>query len=374
MRRFVLVLSSMGLLTVPTVAGASTRLGANPDDYYPSGSVVGCAPQSYSPCSFVNLHSNNPDVQVASPIDGVITLWRMQGICCNPSDSTTRSISLATFVPAATDPGPGQSYSQYVKKTDGPTVTTPVGQTLNGSTLEIPVRVPIAAGERPGLILEYSTSISSDPVTGVYSAYQPSINNSAYAGQGAWNYNVQVEPDADHDGYGDETQDCDPLNASRNEPDGSCTILYPPPPPNPPAIIDPGGKCETACGGGVIFTKPVVYPRYWGNDPSFFYMAVNCPASNSEPCGGYVTVTKPKKSGKAGVGIAGRAKTEIVGKAKYLVKPGKKAQVKLKLSKAAKATLKSKGKLKVQILITPNSGDRQVLSKTLVYKKTSGKH
>src|SRR3954451_11593267 len=219
MRRFALAVTILGVLSVPAVATGSTRLGPDLSVYYPTGSSISCNLAPYTPCTYANMQCNNSQSLAASPIDGVITSWHFKAGLA--PDTSTKAITLQILVPAPNDGTSG--YGWITRKGTGPTVTVPAGQTLNGNIpVDVPTRVSISAGDEVGIVADYGVSVFGIPINNGpnSAAYFYNGFDYGFSGGGAWSTNVQVEPDADHDGYGDETQDCDPLNASRNEPDG----------------------------------------------------------------------------------------------------------------------------------------------------------
>ncbi len=101
--------------------------------------------------------------------------------------------------------------------------------------------MPIKAGERVGVMADDAFFISVYGPAGVTST--DVANGYVDRGEGygtarpnvAWGFNVEMEPDADGDGYGDETQDCSPGDPAKQ---GDC----PPPvmPSSPPPLS--GGR------------------------------------------------------------------------------------------------------------------------------------
>ena len=95
---------------------------------------------------------------------------------------------------------------------------TPTANVLN----TYPVRIPVQAGdvigetntadykcqrEAPGYAYHF---LAADPAVGSVEAYDS-------GGLGQLDLSARLEPDADNDGFGDETQDCDPADPSRAE-------------------------------------------------------------------------------------------------------------------------------------------------------------
>jgi hypothetical protein len=157
--------------------------------------------------------------------------------------------------------------------------------------------------------------------------------------------NVDVEPDADGDGFGDESQDCYPQDPARS---GSCpsTPVY-----IPSNAVAVEGPCQGICGGGGVagFSGPIAVPQ--GGDGSRVYIPLTCPANAAQPCGGFLVVTE-QQAKKASAAKKRRALARV----KFSVKPGKTKKVLVKLSKAGRKLLKRKGRLKVVLTIKPNEG------------------
>jgi hypothetical protein len=185
---------------------------------------------------------------VTAPDDGVVVRWRIK----------TRS--LVTPV-ALRITRPGTSNTRTGAGT-GPTVTP-----ATNSTSSFDVRLPIKAGDALGIdCCEDAFLGAFSTLTGAHHrSWFPRLEDGASprASFDA-NYellmNADVEPDADSDGYGDETQDRCPGRAG---PDGGCPFPSPPPPggggsepPAPPELtLDAKNKqrvkrlkTEVGCG------------------------------------------------------------------------------------------------------------------------------
>ena len=200
--RFAALVAAGGLLALgPATAGAATTLGQSP----PSAG----APQ---PCDTSGLFgdliqlSDSTGNPYTVPEDGVITAWRTS------LSAGTMIAKLRVFALNQTE-----------------TAVTPVGESAveaiaAGGRSEFPTRVPVAAGELLGLALNAgaddqgcaTTTSSAEDVVGV--ALSGPIGQSETLSTAAPNVLINVaatlEPDADHDGFGDETQDActsDPL-------------------------------------------------------------------------------------------------------------------------------------------------------------------
>jgi hypothetical protein len=130
----------------------------------------------------------------------------------------------------SSDPNQAASFKVFSKQ--GDLQFTVVGTTpfvsLRSSTLEtIPARIPVSGGEVIGMYTSDSAgdscSFSGGENAGGFALEEPYLagdpqpgSSVTINGQGNARLDVQatIEPDADHDGYGDETQDLCPTNAS----------------------------------------------------------------------------------------------------------------------------------------------------------------
>ena len=243
------LLASMVVLVAAPSAMGSVRLGP---DLTPVGDGLGygCQPGTYSPCTFVNLHSTNPAVLDAAPSDGVITKWRFRAGCCTEKQTESLAMTLKTFRPGVLDGSGG--YPHIVPVRTGPSfVLEPGSQVIADPAVELPARVPIAAGERIGIVADDPIAFASYAVPNVSMAFiasgyfdQGEAYGTSYATAVA--INADIEPDTDGDGFGDETQDCHPGDATQS---GDCSppvVALPPPPPRSSA--NRGRAKATAAG------------------------------------------------------------------------------------------------------------------------------
>jgi hypothetical protein len=196
---------------LPAAAPAAVTIGSNlagtgADNlgaYCPSGGV----------CTGTNL-SLPPGSTAAnglvSPINGVVVRWRVK------SGSSGNPVTLRVLRPAggATFTGAGTS--------------TPAA-TASGISGFFPTRLPIRAGDSVGLNIANSalvwanTAGANGLVWGSLNGYPAGLadgGTAAGAAQGNKELLVQavVEPDVDGDGFGDETQDGCPADATRQAP------------------------------------------------------------------------------------------------------------------------------------------------------------
>lgn len=160
-----------------------------------------------------------PGVTLGSPQDGVIVRWRArrgQGPGALPADT----ITLRVLRPTGTA-------NEFTAAGTSDAEAVPAGGSDPISVYEFPTRMPIKAGDRVGL----GTSTGSFPNREIPgAAYLVRIGaladgQTATFAAGAFAdravlINADIEPDADADGFGDETQDLCPTDPTKQ---GDCT-------------------------------------------------------------------------------------------------------------------------------------------------------
>lgn len=156
-----------------------------------------------------------PDRQLASPLDGVITRWRIKYF--GGPQQAFESYQLRVLRPVAGGGWLGAGMSPFV--------AFPVFSNPAGEVKETGVRLPVRAGDMLGLdaadgqdsSFETLYAFAPRPDASLYS-FSPQIRDGEERGTGpgcvqGGSYellmNADVEPDADRDGLGDETQDAD---------------------------------------------------------------------------------------------------------------------------------------------------------------------
>ncbi len=199
------LLSVAGLaLAAPSDAFAATTIGSRLDGVPTSG--FQCTPN----CTVA--HSVLPPLSqalggVVAPDDGVVVRWRVK-------------VGEATSPVALRITRPGVSDTRTAAGT-GPTVTPPIN-----ATTPYEVRLPIQSGDGLGLdccadpdpthlAYFFAPTASADTFT-----WNPRLLDGEPARSGGLFspdellINADIEPDADHDGFGDETQDQCPTDAT----------------------------------------------------------------------------------------------------------------------------------------------------------------
>jgi hypothetical protein len=202
-------------LVAPAMASAAVTIGANlTGTPQHQNTCAGPTPDPMKPsCGIAVLTEGG--LSQAAQSDGVVTRWRIKG--------GSGPMMFRVIRP--------QTNGDYLLVSSGP-VETPA----NTGVMTFNTQQPIQAGDYIGLELESATA-----TLGVDMGEPPSSTSaSAFVGPtpdgstatpmvsaGARGYlNADIEPDADHDGYGDETQDQCPTNATTH---GPCP---------PPVVVD----------------------------------------------------------------------------------------------------------------------------------------
>jgi hypothetical protein len=351
------------LLVLPASAAGFVRMGPDVTQPLPSGgfhfAAIGCQGGQYSPCSFLNLRSTNPEVIVAAPFDGVITSWSVRAGCCTEPQTVAHSLTIETYKQGTQD---GLfNYGYAIPELLGSSFEIPPGNQLLGSTvLELPSRVPIKAGERVGISADNPIQLDVyDTIEGVTMTdiakgveYKGEPYGTVY--QAALAISARLEPDADHDGYGDETQDCQPADPALH----GTECIKPVPTPIPTPVI--GGipcasNCSTGGGaGGVVYIPPPPGGGIVSSDGIHFYIPLSCPAGATRPCGGYLVIVPE-----------GARKAAAPARVPFSVAPGRKARIKVSLNRKLRARLHRAGRLKVSIEIVPTGGTAKSFKATI---------
>lgn len=168
----------------------------------------------------------------AIPQDGVIVRWRL--LAARPGTYRIRSLA----------PASGPNYTVV-----GSSAAESVGPSTFGTLTTFQTRLPVPAGGYVGLV---------PPRFTIQTFREPALSGSTYltandapdGGEvnvggyiplaGDVLYDADIEPDADHDGFGDISQDSCPTDGSSQ---GPCS-----PPVTPPPIPRCGGKVATLVG------------------------------------------------------------------------------------------------------------------------------
>jgi hypothetical protein len=187
---------AIGVLASPVAAGAATQVGATF-----AGANAGCG------ANITVLQSGSPGAAYAAPSAGVITSWSFQATSPAPA-----GLKFKVGRPA------GGNFFTIVGESP---VKAPVANALNTYT---DVRIPVQAGDVIGyaVIGVVIADCARNGVSAAFTAHDffgdaapgptPVDFGSPY-GPIQYNFSALLEPDADNDGFGDETQDCAPGDA-----------------------------------------------------------------------------------------------------------------------------------------------------------------
>jgi hypothetical protein len=169
-------------------------------------------------------------VSQAAPFDGVVVRWRVL-------DADTGSYRVRTVAPQ-----PNEFYRVGPSSGVGNVVASSPIRPMKKAIASFPTRIPIEAGGYVGLVYQASVHNQRGPESSG-TTYQQ-LANAVPDGTverglisppaGEMLYNADIEPDADHDGYGDVTQDSCPGTATVHE--GQCPVIDVFPPPATPKI------------------------------------------------------------------------------------------------------------------------------------------
>jgi hypothetical protein len=209
-----------GLLLLPATGQAATVFGS-PLKHGPDSGVC----QTPGPCTVVTFtdptEPNGDPYSGGAPVDGVITKFR---IYANTATSAQVTFRLADINrPDPTDPSSALASAVGT----GPTVT--IQHTEEPEIHEFPGRLPVKKGEQLAIDateIEANYSQGCDHCSYVFAP--PLVDGSGAQGSlessGQLLVQASIEPDADGDGFGDETQDQCPSQASTQ---GPCDVTAP---------------------------------------------------------------------------------------------------------------------------------------------------
>jgi hypothetical protein len=202
-----------GALCVSAVASATVTIGG---DITAADPPIGCGGGPDNPAACDIAQTALVRGQAAAPFDGVVVRWRAGG--------ATGPLALRVVRPAA--------FTYTFISTS--VVETPVSTGVEAFA----TRQPIRAGDDVGVELGPGSRIGAmdpAPADDMLAAWLPLGDGQSapavlYRTGFSIAYNADVEPDADHDGFGDETQDGCPSDASSQ---GVCPAPAPAPAPAP---------------------------------------------------------------------------------------------------------------------------------------------
>jgi len=213
-----------------------------------------CTSVGLSPC--LRIQKKIAGVSTAAPADGVVVRWRLLG-------APTGSYQVRVVAPAG-----GSSYTVLRSSAAESVTAQPI---MQEAISRFASRLPIPAGgyvalAPPSSAQRFASSAPGsaytqlfDPVAdGTVTSEGPEISAELF-------YDADIEPDADHDEYGDVTQDACPSDASTQAACPPPADPTPTPTPTPTPVPTP---TPTPGGGGTPATTPVIsglsatYPRF----------------------------------------------------------------------------------------------------------------
>ncbi len=213
-RRAAVALLFAPLVLAAPAHGATTIGSTHMSQTSPGGVECGDAA-----CPVLALHESVDGTQVTTPA-GVVVRFRVKGegpLTLAVFRASTRGATLAASRVAVGGTAPGAGA---------------------GTVVETATRVPLAAGDMVGMVVPSGSVLSALDVgnsTAWLAADAPAINV-PQTEVGELLYQADIEPDADVDGFGDETQDKCLGQAGAN---AGCAAATPPPPPPPPPVNQP---------------------------------------------------------------------------------------------------------------------------------------
>ncbi|MGE4425452.1 MAG: hypothetical protein AB7G37_03250 [Solirubrobacteraceae bacterium] len=314
LRRIAVPIVLATALALPAGASAAQRWGTIPGPL--AEDAITCA----EGCTIVQERYSNQGLAdvLGTPPRGVVVGWRVQG----------------------------EGGSARLRVVGGTAATA--WAPLTGDATQ-PARIPVAPGQQVGVDLAAGASVAFVPAAfpsdaDLVRTWAPSLASGAGTGggttrQGYAGLELDIEPDADGDRLGDETQD----------PDGGRGT----PAPGPGSDPTPGspGPAQTPQGGdapptsGPPSPSPPVGKAVPKSGPR-----VTLPKAPTATSAGVVTVSiaNPYRQRLTGT-LRARHGKRGAGSAKVRIPAGKTVKVKLRLSKATRTTLKRKRKLGLRI-------------------------
>lgn len=220
-----------------------------------------------------------------------------------------------------------------------------------------PVRIPVQAGDR--VAVDGSTGNWVATVPGSRTLVGVADNSGFFSWGGGTKVNFEVlvnavvEPDGDGDSYGDETQDCAPLDPARHD---GCTPGGRSPPPAPGAPLVPRIVIPRRTPVRLIDRDELVVPT-----------RCELPAGSATRCSGaHVTYAGVGPAALGGVlsngptlgrpfGFAARRALRLdlkVGSARFDIAAGAQRDVKIPLNRRARRTLAQRGKITILLVTT----------------------
>jgi hypothetical protein len=205
-RSALLILAVAACLAAPASASASVTFGADVDNLSADVACLNCGAVSYT-------HSDgSPDR--GSPIAGVVVQVRVR----TWDGGAAGSVRILH---------PSTALYEFINTSEMP-ISVPADATVGGQVREFPARLKVAFGDRLGIYFEGTTvrnfHMDSDALCGTRGGPPQAVGDAGFypptlCGGDEALIQGRVEPDADLDGFGDETQDGCPAQAGTQ---GAC--------------------------------------------------------------------------------------------------------------------------------------------------------
>lgn len=194
------MLAAVAFLLLPSSASAEVTIGSDLEPAAAQGNSC-----TSFPCTVANL--SLPGADSTSPINGVVVRWRIRPVATDPDTQ----VNLGLIRPA------GTGGFTMVSESQTRTITV-----ADDTQLTFATRQRIRAGDHIGLTsgdLILATAIAGP--TAQYAQWSPPLGGTPRSPTSSPGQelllNADVEPDADADGFGDETQDdCPSAPGPRN--------------------------------------------------------------------------------------------------------------------------------------------------------------
>ncbi len=197
--------AAIALLALPAGAPAAQIFGS---DLLQQPNQTDC--EMFGPCTvaaFVEVPAEGQLSSAGSPIDGVITSFRLRAVVAAPAQVTLRVADVHPI-----DEGEGPNRATAAIAGTGPTVTVQPADD-EAAPQSFAARLPVSKGQHlaldgpAGLIATHDSSGSKFSYEFVPQLLDGAAASNSTEFLGELLVQATVEPDADGDGFGDETQD-----------------------------------------------------------------------------------------------------------------------------------------------------------------------
>jgi len=315
----------------PEACDATLTIGA-PDLTVPSSSIGYCF--TAETCSLWT--SSTPFGQDrqrwASPIDGVIVRWRVRlyNLAQDPAHPILGPYRVRTIRQASPTNFPVVGASAFE--------SVPHTLVMSDKVYTFPTRIPVLAADRlaldfppkPDPLIPGGLRLDLRGGNHRYTAPSPPDGGSFTAAGGVAGsplYNVDVEPDADKDGFGDVTQDSCPTDATTQ---GTCPV------PPPGSGGGPGTTDQVGPAVGISHRAVRLTRR------GYLRLRLTCPGGEPAGCRvGVLTVASAKR-----VNVPARRIVRL-GSKRFSIPAGRSAVVGIRLSRRNRALVRRLGRLRV---------------------------